>query len=275
MGIFRRFRFALVMAALLMGALAFFSFNAGQEPSGTLAGRMLMEVVGPVQSAVTWVSDTIDRTVRHYFLLVRAARENEDLHRQVALMRQQLADLEEYRRENQRLRRLLALDERFEHPVAAAQVVGTDPTGHFRTVIINKGASGGVGQLMPVVAADGVAGRVIWASPHFAKVLLLTDPNSGVDVLVQRSRARGVVEGAGEGRLRLKYVLHTDDVVPGDQLVTSGAAGVYPKGLLVGVVTSTHQERPGVFLDVEAEPSVDFARLEEVAVVLKKPEFAP
>ncbi|MCB2188312.1 MAG: rod shape-determining protein MreC [Deltaproteobacteria bacterium] len=269
MGFFQRFRFPLLVGFILVGALAFFSFSAGGA-SGTLAGRYLMEIVGPVQKAVTALGRGADRIWVTYFALVQAARENQQLVKKVDAMRQELADMEEYRLENHRLRNLLGLDVRVKFPVVAAQVVGTDPTGHFRTVIIDRGTAGGVENVMPVIAASGVVGRVVWSSPHYAKVLLLTDPNSGVDVMVQRSRAQGVVEGMGDGRLRLKYVLHSDDVVPGDRLVTSGGAGVFPRGLLVGTVRTVHPQGRRVFLEVEAEPSVDFSRLEEVMVIAHK-----
>ncbi len=264
----------MLSAALLLVALSLFSINAGKPPRSSLAGRALLEVVGPVQSAVHWLGSKAEDIWTTYFSLVHAARHNKQLKAEVAELRGALVEQDEVRQANRRLRSLLALKSRMVHPVAAAEVVAVDPTNNFRTAIINRGTADGVDALMPVIQDDGAVGRVVWASPHYAKVLLLTDPNAGVDVLVQRTRARGVAEGAGKDRLRLKYVMQNDDVAVGDRLITSGAAGVFPKGILVGTVQAVKKDGKGVFQEVEVEPAVAFDRLEEVLVILRRPDFS-
>ncbi len=257
----------------MLAAFVVFSIHAGKKPRSSWAGRLVLELVGPVQRLVTAAGDSASRLWQRYFYLVHAAGDNQRLKAQVARMRQELTDLEELKLANQRLRRLLGLKDKLSYPVVACEVVAVDPSSHFRNAIIDKGRKEGVLPLMPVVQAQGVVGRVVWSSPHYAKVLLLTDPNAAVDVLVQRSRARGVVEGAGPRRLRLKYVLRNYDLTVGDRLITSGAAGVFPKGILVGTVRSVRKEAKEVFQDVEVEPAVDFARLEEVLVILHRRDF--
>jgi len=266
----RRHRFALTVAFFLLVALVLFSLHAGRAPEATPLGRFVLEVVGPVQRGVSAAAGFLGDVWRRYFALMHAAEENTRLRQQVARMQQELTELEELRQANRRLRRLLGLKERLAYPLVAAEVVAVDPTDHFRTAIISAGSKDGVLSRMPVIQAAGVVGRVVWTSPHYAKVLLITDPNAGVDVIVQRSRVRGVVVGAGKNRLRLKYTLHNDDVVPGDVLVTSGAAGVFPKGIRVGVVREVNKSAKGVFQEVWVEPAVNFDRLEEVLVLLHR-----
>lgn len=273
MGIFRRHRFPLLVAFFLLVALILFSVHAGREPASTPFGRFMLEVVGPVQRLVASAVDGVDSIWRNYFALVHAARENEELKREVARMQRELTDQEELRLGNERLRGLLKLKAALSYPLVAGEVVAVDPTDHFRTAVINVGANSGVQKLMPVVQVQGAVGRVTWTSPNYAKVLLLTDPNSAVDVIVQRSRVRGIVEGAGKDALRLKYTLHNDDVIPGDKLVASGAAGVFPKGVMIGTVLTVKKEPKGVFLVVDVEPAVDFGRLEEVLVILHRRDF--
>lgn len=273
MNFFRRYRFALVMAALLLGGLTLFSVNAGRDPSSSVSGRLLLEILGPPQRAVSAVGEWVGGFWNRYFALVQVARQAEDLKRQVASYRQQLTDMEELKLSNQRLQALLSLKSQLGSPQVAAQVVGVDPTNFFRTVIIDKGSSDGVETQMPVINAQGVVGRIIWSSAHYAKVLLLVDHNAAMDVLVQRSRARGIVEGAGSDTLRLKYVQHAEDVSPGDRLVATGADGVFPKGMLVGLVRAVKQEGKGVFQHIEVEPAVNFDRLEEVVVILHRRNF--
>jgi rod shape-determining protein MreC len=267
---FRNYRFPIIVGLFLLAALSFFSFKAGRKAVVQPAGRWIMEVIGPAQGGVDRAGDWIESLWRRYFSLVQAAEENQELKGKVASLRQQLVDLDEMRLANRRLKDLLSFKDALAYPMAAAEVVGRDPSGHYRTVVINKGTSEGVESLMPVVCAQGVVGRIIWASSNYAKLLLLIDPNSGVDVLVQSSRARGVVEGRAGGRLNLKYLIHTEQIAPGDRVVTSGAAGVFPKGVLVGTISSVKKDKIGAFLQVEVEPAVDFGRLEEVLVILHR-----
>jgi cell shape-determining protein MreC len=97
-------------------------------------------------------------------------------------------------------------------------------------------------------------------------VLLLTDPNSGVDVLVQRTRVRGIVSGLLEKGAILKYVKRADDVQAGDRLVTSGLDGIFPKGVSVGRVARVSRKDRGLFLYAEVTPTADASRIEEVLV---------
>ena len=270
MNFFRKYRIPIIVGLFVLGALAYFSFSAGKGVERIPAGRYLLEVTGPVQRGITGVGQWFNSIWRHYFALVQASEENDRLKKELAALKQRTVDRDELELANRRLKRLLEFKKDLDFPMVAAEVVGTDPSAQFKTVIINKGAKDGVQPLMPVVCAQGAVGRVVWSSPHYAKLLLLIDPNSGVDVLVQRSRARGVVEGAADGELRLKYVIHTEDVRLGDKVLTSGAAGVYPKGVLVGTVSDVRQGPGGVFQIVQIDPAVDFGRLEEVLVLLHR-----
>jgi rod shape-determining protein MreC len=120
---------------------------------------------------------------------------------------------------------------------------------------------------MAVVSPGGVVGRVVSTSPNAARVLLLEDPSSGVDVLVQRSRARGIVEGSLNGGCQLKYVKHREDLRVGDLVATSGLDGIFPRGVAVGTISRLSREEGGLFQTAEVEPAVDFNKLEEVMVV--------
>lgn len=270
MNFFRKYRFPIIVGLFVLGALAYFSFSAGKGVGRVPAGRYLLELAGPVDRGISGAGNWFNSVWRHYFALVQAAEENDRLKKELAALKQRTVDRDELELANRRLKKLVDFKKNLDYPMVAAEVVGTDPSAQFKTVIINKGASDGVLTLMPVVCAQGAVGRVIWASPHYAKLLLLIDPNSGVDVIVQRSRSRGVVEGAPGGELRLKYIIHTDDVRLGDKIITSGAAGVYPKGVLVGTVSAVRQEADGAFQRVEITPAVDFGRLEEVLVLLRR-----
>jgi rod shape-determining protein MreC len=105
--------------------------------------------------------------------------------------------------------------------------------------------------------------------------LLIIDRNSAADALVQRTRARGIVKGTSRDECYLDYVMHEDDVRVGDRVVSSGFDGVFPKGLLMGTVTTVNFQGSDFFKEVRITPAVDFERLEEVLIILKAPPPAP
>ena len=114
---------------------------------------------------------------------------------------------------------------------------------------------------------DGVVGQVVAVSTHAARVMLVADTNSGVDVLVQRSRVQGIAAGAIENGCILKYVQRGSDVAVGDTVITSGLDGIFPKGYPVGAITRVDARESRMFQEVEVKLSADLARVEEVLVV--------
>jgi rod shape-determining protein MreC len=118
-----------------------------------------------------------------------------------------------------------------------------------------------------VVQYHGLVGLVIAVSQYSAKVLLITDPSSGVDALVQQSRARGVIEGLGGTECTWRFVLREEPIKIGDRIITSGMDGVFPKGVVVGVVAQIDSERDSLFHSIVVEPSVNLSTLEEVYIL--------
>ncbi len=148
----------------------------------------------------------------------------------------------------------------------AAEIIARDPSPWFGTLVINKGEAQGVTKHMGVLSPYGVVGQTIDASAHSARVLVLTDHNSGVDAVVQRSRARGIVQGALDGTCVMKYLKRGEDVEVGDRVVTSGLDGIFPKGVLIGTVTHVSRGNRGLLQVAEIKPSAPLEQIEEVVV---------
>ena len=146
----------------------------------------------------------------------------------------------------------------------------------FRAVIVNQGSRAGVRLNAAVITPRGVAGRVVAVGPEAARVQLLLDRDCSAGVLIERSRVSGVVQGQvgladhGNTDLQLRYVAALADVVVGDTVVTSGLDGIYPKGLVVGVVRSVGPPG-GLFKDVVVAPSTAFDQMEEVLILAGAP----
>ena len=170
--------------------------------------------------------------------------------------------------QQQRLRELLGFRALAFPQAVVAEVVGIDPSPWSEVVTINKGSRDSLRKDIAVATHQGLVGRTIEMAPHYATVLLLTDRRSAVDALIQRTRARGIVVGKTRRLCELRYVDLHADIQVGDTVVASGLGEVYPKGLLIGTVAAVHQKPQGLFHEVEVQPAVDLAQLEEVLVLV-------
>lgn len=257
----------LISAGFLLFIL---SFRSEDRSAWHPLERLAIQWAAPFQKLISRTIKVTRDVWFTYFDLVDAHRENVRLKSQIDALRIESSQYRELLATHERLQGLLQFKKTVNHPVLAAEVIGTDPTGWFKSIIIDKGEHAGVGVDMPVVNADGVVGRIVSVSADSAKVLLLIDPNSAVDCLVQRSRARCMVKGVPQGLCKLIYLAESSDAAVGDMLVTSGIGGVYPKGLPVGQVLRVKEAAGALFRDIDVLPTVDFSKLEEVLVVLIK-----
>lgn len=230
-------------------------------------GRIAISFVAPFQKMIVGISRFFQDIWDHYFFLISVVDENNRLRNELLEARAKHYHYRETMLTNERLRRLLELQHRMQQPLIAAQVIGKDPSPWFRTILIDKGADDGVSKGRPVINPEGIVGLVVEATTHYAKVMLITDPNSAVDAVVQDIRARGIIKGGTTGTCSFNYVLRKHNVVVGDLVISSGMDGVFPKGLPVGQVATIVKREAGIFQDVTITPRVDFERLEEVMVV--------
>jgi rod shape-determining protein MreC len=238
-----------------------------QAPSGFGRGALL--IVSPFQKELSSFFQSIKDIWKEYFFLVSTAQENQRLKKALGERMQQLNECRETKLANARLRHMLGFENEIPWPMIAAQVVGKDPSPWSKTIIVDKGTRAGIRQGAPVVIPEGIVGVVVEASARSAKVLLLIDPNSAVDALVQRTRARGIVKGGGTGYCVFDYVLRKHSISVGDIVVSSGLDGVFPKGLPVGRISEIVRLNAGIFQKVSLTTSVDFEILEEVFVITR------
>jgi rod shape-determining protein MreC len=258
----------LIAGVVALAAATIIALSFGGRMAIHGGGGIGIAAVAPFQKAVT-LSLRVCRDIwHHYFSLVNTVRENDFLVKALQEANARSGHFAEIQMANQRLRNLLSFQKTVQRQMIAAEVVATDPSPWFKSVMIDKGRDDGLRRGLPVVVAEGVVGQVVDVSAGYAKVLLVIDRNHAVDGLVQRTRARGVVKGDPAGRCNFEYLLRKYDVQVGDVVVTSGLDGVFPKGLPVGRVADVALEGTGIFQQVTAVPFVDFETLEEVLVLL-------
>lgn len=129
--------------------------------------------------------------------------------------------------------------------------------------------------MSPVITDQGLVGYIYRATPNYADVLTILDQNNRIDVVVERTRTHGIVEGVFNFKCALKYVMRNEPVEVGDKLITAGVGGIYPKGVKVGMITDISKENFGMTLSIEVVPSVDFDKLEEVLVLIPASSDSP
>jgi len=259
-----------VVALLVILAIVLISLDLSGRWRGDFLHAAAVRCVSPAQRAFHWTVDSWLRLVHQYIALVGVYRENEKLLQEMKRLRMENDVLREYEHEVSRLRRLLLFKEKVKAEMIPAEVIAYSPEASFRTATINKGERDRVVKGMPAVTWEGVVGRVLHSTKEASRILLIIDRNSSIDVLVQRTRTRGILEGEGGAVCHLRYVSRQEDLKVGDVLVTSGLSGIFPKGLHVGKIVSVERKDYSLFQEITVEPGVDFSRLEEIFVLVPR-----
>lgn len=271
----RKYQIPVSACFCLLLSLYILTVSARGQLKNEPVGAVLMWILRPMQVAAQATSSWLVGIQENYLTMSGFKLENERLRKRIQTLeieRQRLLEAEATHRKLQEL-----LDFRGQLPAKAitASIIADSASSWFQGCVINKGSADGVLKDMAVVTPLGVVGKVVSTSTRSAKVILLTDANSGVDVIVQRTRSRGIVSGSLDNGLVLKYVKRSEDVQVGDRLITSGLDGVFPKGMMVGTVTRVNKQNLGLFQFVEVLPAVQSSRVEEVLVVTSGSENGP
>lgn len=256
----------LVLASLMTITL---DFRAGERGPLAVLGRGALTVITPLQEAVAGIFRPIGSFFSTLANLGNLRRENDRLRSEVARARQDQAGFANLKREFEELQRLLDLKQRFDLPTRGATVIGESPSNFEWAIEIDRGSSDGVALDMPVIAADGLVGRVVKVSPSSSVVRLITDPDSRVGVKLASSGERGLLLGGRGEELRLDLINPDARVLPAEPVLTSGYQGsLFPPGIPVGQVARADTADVELTRPVFVRPFVDFSRLNYVLLVL-------
>jgi len=243
-----------------------------REVSSPSMEGALRDACAPVQKIFMAASNWGKGALTFPLSLLAASRHNRELTEKVSRLEGEVRKLEEYRLENERLKKMLGYQSSVVSyaysPVTVAAVISRDPGNWFDTINLGKGSGQGIRVNMAVMTPEGLVGRIIKVSQNTAQVLLITDPRSAVSGLIQQTRSPGLVEGTGGGAGGLRMINIPYDAVirPNQVVVTSGVGSFFPKGLPVGKIKDAGRDPSGLFYTAIIQPFVDFNRLEEVYV---------
>lgn len=265
-----------LITGLLLAVVLVVILNLPESVSGAFKG-FVREAVAPLQDAVHrgWRSlGEAAASVRGFGSL---ARENQRLGSELAALRAEIRDLRALAAENEELRRELRFHARAPRQLIACEVLARDPDGWWQTLRLNKGRADGVLPNLAVVAAEGLIGRTVEVSEHTADVLLVSDPACKVAVRIPRTSTFGVLAGRGpswrgETLCRIDFVNKNAAIRPGDEVVTSGLGGIFPKGLLVGYVgDQVFADRTGLYQQADVVSRARLGQLQYAYVVRGQP----
>jgi rod shape-determining protein MreC len=194
---------------------------------------------------------------------------NAELEGEVAELQAQVIQLQQEVGETEILAALVDFSRaRSENSYKAAAVIGRDPSPFLHYVIINVGSNDGILRGMPVVTNQGLIGRVESVIADAARVQLITDPASSVNVRLQNAETEASLVGSVTGDVTLELIPQDINVQPGDLVLTSGLGGGYPPDLIIGQVVNVRSRDFDLFQQATVQPVVDFNRLEIVLVII-------
>ncbi len=257
----------LLVACVVANIYFDFSFQGTLEERSKWIDDYFGRALFPVQWVMSKTRDASTSGAATVVDLWHAREENEVLKKELSQQTIKIQQMEADQIELQRLRDALGFKSDSKLSLIPARVMGRDISLFLRTLEIDHGAKANIILGMPVVCPQGVVGKIVRVSDDSSTVLLVTDVNSRVDAVVERSRSRVIVAGSSEGSLTLRYLPRRFDLRQGDELVTSGFGGFFPEGFKLGIVVGMAQDPHFVLDQAELEPAVNFDSLEEVFVV--------
>lgn len=263
----RRQRGGYLVLGVLVAHLLLISAQVESTPGTSVLHAATFGLLAEAQRLTSSTFSAVRELLDGYIFLRRAYEEKLEHEETIARLRMRIEAQNALIQQIHSLEEMLEFEQTADLMTLKARVIGVDATPWFRTITIDRGLRDGVRSELAVIDPGGVVGRVVGApAMRAAKVQLLIDRNAAAGAIIERTRAPGVVVGAGDGEaLRMEYVAKREDVRVGDKVVTSGDDGIYPRGLALGTVAAV---RPGQDLHaIDIEPAIAFDRLEHVMVV--------
>ncbi len=267
---FKKSALIAIIGVVIAAAILMVLSKTGNNP----VANVINTIFSPVQTAVVTISRPIKNFAQYISEMKDFKEENERLKSELATLKKEARNQEEYKKENTRLKKLLDLsDELTNCETVAAKIVAHEPQNWFYSLMINKGSKDGIKVSDVVITESGLVGKISEVGLNWARVSTVLDSSNAVGVKLTRTGDSGIAEGDSEllkkRRFKLDYILRQTSVINGDMLETSGLGGVYPPGLSVGRIEEIEFNNTGELVKAIIQPAVDFQDLYEVLVVTR------
>ncbi len=241
--------------------------NSHREGSFRTLKNVSINLWLPVQKSVTWLITFPENTLNAVRELRNLRQEVNRLQLENQSLRLDLSNHKSVESELARLKDVLQIKAKLPRQAKIARIIAHDPSTWNSSFIIDEGSEDGVLEDSPVISEQGIVGRVLAVTAHNSRVLILSDAESSVAGIDDRSRVTGVVQGTGRSQLRFAYISAGEDVQKDDLIVSSGMGGVFPKGYAIGSVVKKAETENGLNQEIELQPAVDVAALDYVFIL--------
>ena len=255
-----------LLAVLLLGQLVLLSLNPTAR--GSTLESLVLRALGPIVHATTLARDGVTGIFDSFRLAGTLREENSRLRQNLEATQRALVRLHGVEEELAKLSRISGYSRPESGRFFVADVVYVERASWLRTLVLYTGQAK-PSRNQPVLTASGLVGRIVVPAEPYAKVLLLTDRSASVSAMIRRTRRRGMIRGRGEESLLLDNIPLQEEVHPGDEIVTAGIDGVFPRGIPIGVVTSV-EPGPELFHRIRVQPHIDLAILDQVYVLTEE-----
>jgi rod shape-determining protein MreC len=229
-------------------------------------------VINPIVSAQTWLSkryQAIQSLITQPEDVTTLRQKNMELEAENSKLQGQIIELQQQVTEAQLLSTLVDYERRHvENKYTAASVIARDVSPFMHYVIIDRGSDDGLRKGMPVITQQGLVGSIAGVTAGAARVQLINDPGSSINVIIQQTGVEGVLNGQITGEIELDMVSKSATLQPGDLVVTSGLGGKYPANIVIGQVVTVRSEAYSLFQSASVQPAVDFSQLDIVLIIM-------
>lgn len=267
--IFENKIFVIILIVIVL--LIVVAFTAGENSKLSVVRNVLTVPLQPLQKGINGIGNSIKETI-HFFQDARTARkENEELKLRLAELEREMDKVYKLQKENEELKDLLSFRQQFTQEMLGCNIIAKDPGNLFEVFTIDRGSKDGISVNDPVINSNGLVGRVSRVDLLSSRVVSIIDTESSVSARLSKSRDLVILRGDSllrtEGLCRLDYIPPDVDVAVGDKVETSGMSSLYPKGIVIGEIVEVIRNEGQFDYYAIVKPSVDFRRLEEVAVI--------
>lgn len=265
-----KFKILICIAALLLGLMTYVAVSGG---FATVPEQIINTVTYPFVTAANAISDGVAGFIDRLVNADTYKSQNDELRAQLSEMYKDTMDYEELKEENRLLREMLGLKEENESFVFSdpCDVVARDANDMYGGFTINRGSDDGLSLYDPIITPVGLIGRISEIAPNYSRVTTILSPQVSVGVFSMRSRATGVIENdvttAEKGLCLMSNILKDADIKVGDMVATSGNSGLFPEGVIVGVVKEVYDDPNGLSKHALIEPLQDVYAVTVFAVV--------
>lgn len=212
------------------------------------------------------------KKVINFFQAIKGARtlqlENQNLENQIAELKSEIASLSEVALENEILRDQLSFSQRKNFKLVPAEITNYEPSNFLQSLTISQGAQAGIKKGMAVISAGNLVGKISEVFPKSAKVILISDPTSRINALVQNSRAPGLVKGQVGGGLLMDLIPQNETIKVGELVITSALGEEFPRGILIGEISEIRGQANLLFQQAVIRSPLNFKKLEVVFVIV-------